>query len=305
VTWLTEPFADQFMQRALLGGLLIGFTNGFLGAFVVLRRLALMADSLSHSMLPGLAIGVMFFGLKMQGLFLGGLVAALFVALGSQLISRSSRLKEDTALAILYTVAVSAGLVLLTFVPVRVSLNHYLFGNILGLADSDLWLSYGLALISVPLLAALQRPFLLLLFEPAVARSQGVRGGTLNLLLIILLVLTMVSSVQAVGVILMLGLLIAPAATVYLLCDSFPAMLWGGGAIGAFGSVLGLIFSYHLGLPSSASIVLVLGAIFLFAWLFSPRYGVVRQLRKRRHFHEESLARWKSEHPPKTPGEDE
>lgn len=298
MNWLTEPFTHEFMQRALIGGALIGFTNGFIGAFVVLRRLALMADSLSHSMLPGLAVGAMIFGLNLGGLFLGGLLAALFVALGSQLISRSSRLKEDTALAILYTVAVSLGLVLLTFVKVRVSLNHYLFGNILGLANSDLWLAYGLALVGVPLLAALQRPYLLLLFEPAVARSQGVRAGVLNLLLIILLVLTMVSSVQAVGVILMLGLLIAPAATVYMLCDSFPAMLWGGGVIGAVGSVGGLVLSYQVSnLPSGAAIVLVLGAIFFLAWLFSPRYGVIRHLRRPRHFHEESLARWPGQHP--------
>src|SRR4030095_3532172 len=110
-------------------------------------------------------LGVMICGLTLPALSVGGLVAAMFVALGAQLISRSSRLKEDTALAILYTVAVSLGLVLLTFVKVRVSLSHYLFGNILGLGETDLWLSYVLAAISVPLLAALQRPYLLLLFE--------------------------------------------------------------------------------------------------------------------------------------------
>lgn len=295
--WLIEPFTHEFMQRALLGGALIGFTNGFLGAFVVLRRLALMADSLSHSMLPGLALGLMFFGLSLSALFFGGLFAALFVALGAQVVARSSRLKEDTALAILYTVAVSLGLVLLTFVKTRVSLNHYLFGNILGLADADLWLAYGVSLVAVPLLAALQRPYLLLLFEPAVARSQSIRTGVLNLLLIILLVVTMVSSVHAVGVILMLGLLIAPAATVYLLCDSFPAMLWGGGIIGALGSLGGLVFSYYFDIPSGAAIVLALGVIFAVAWILSPRYGLIRRFARRRHFHEESLARWPGDTP--------
>ena len=298
MNWLLEPFTHEFMQRALVGGALIGFSNGFLGAFVVLRRLALMADSLSHSLLPGLVLGVMIFGFAPQGLFFGALVAALFVALGAQLISRSSRIKEDTALGILYTVAFSLGLVLLTFVKVRVSLLHYLFGNILGLADTDLWLSYGIALVVVPAMAALQRPFLLSLFEPIVARSQGVRVGLLNVVLTILLVLTMTASVQAVGVILMVGLLLAPAATVYLLTDSFPAMLWGGGVIGLFGSVAGLLLSYHIpNLPSGAGIVLVLGSIFFLAFLFSPRYGVLRRLLRTRHFHEESLARW--------PGEDE
>jgi ABC-type Mn2+/Zn2+ transport system permease subunit len=289
MNWLTEPFSHEFMLRALLGGMLIGFVNGFVGTFVVLRRMALMADSLSHSLLPGLAIGVLLFGLSTAGLFIGGLSAALMVALGAQLISRSSRLKEDTALAILYTVAFSLGLVLLSFVKVRVSLMHYLFGNILGLSNTDLWVSYTVALVGIPLLAALQRPFLILLFEPAVARSQGL----LNALLSVVLVVTMISSLQAVGVILMLGLLISPAATVYLLCDSFPAMLWGGGAIGLFGTVAGLILSYHVNnLPSGAAIVLVLGGIFFLAYLFSPRYGALRLLRRKRHFHEESLARW-------------
>lgn len=291
--WLFEPFRHEFMQRALLGGALIGFTNGFLGAFVVLRRLALMADSLSHSLLPGLVIGVMVFGLAPQGLFLGALIAALFVALGSQVIARSSRLKEDTALGILYTLTFSIGLVLLSIAKVRVSLMHYLFGNILGLADSDLWVCYGVALVTVPVLAALQRPFLLTLFEPNVARSQGVAVGALNLLLIVLLVLTMVSSLQAVGVILLLGLLLAPAATVYVMCDSFPAMLWGGGLIGLLGSVAGLLLSYRVpNLPSGAAIVLVLGVVFFIAYLFSPRYGIVGRLVRRRHLHEESLARW-------------
>ncbi len=294
MNWLTEPFTHDFMQRALVGGALIGFTNGFLGGFVVLRRLALMADALSHSMLPGLAVGVMFAGgITISALFTGGLTAALFVALGALLISRSSRLKEDTALAILYTVAVSFGLVLLTIVKARVPLSEYMFGNILGLENADLWLAYGVALTAIPLLAVLQRPYLLLLFEPSVARSQGVRAGALNLLLVVLLVVNMVSSVKAVGVILMLGLLITPAATVYLLCDSFPAMLWGGGLIGALGSVIGLIASHHISnLPSGAAIVLALGAIFLGAWIFSPRYGILRRLRRPRHFHEESLARW-------------
>ncbi len=294
MNWLTEPFTHEFMQRALVGGALIGFTNGFVGTFVVLRRMALMADSLSHSLLPGMAVGFILFGLAPAGLFIGGLVAALFVALGAQLIARSSRLKEDSAMAILYTVAFSLGLVLLACANVRgVSLLHYLFGNILGLANPDLWISYGVALVVIPLLTALQRPFLILLFEASVARSQGVKVGAFNLLLAVILVVVMISSLKAVGVVLMLGLLIAPAATVYLLCDSFPAMLWGGGFIGMFGSVAGLILSYRFDqLPSGAAIVLVLGAIFFLAYLFSPRYGVLRHLRRRRHFHEESLARW-------------
>ncbi len=198
-----------------------------------------MADSLSHSLLPGLAVGLMLFGLAPGGLFFGALCAALFVALGAQLLARSSRIKEDTALGILYTVAFSLGVVLLSFVKVRVSLMHYLFGNILGVSDQDLWTTYGISLVVIPLLVALQRPLLLTLFDPSVAASQGVRVNALNFVLMICLVLTMIASLQAIGVILLLGLLIAPAATVYLLCDSYPVMLWGGGLLGMVGSCAG------------------------------------------------------------------
>ncbi len=290
--WITEPLHVEFMRRILIGGALIGFTAGFMGTFVVLRRLALMADSLSHSLLPGLAIAFILYGLSPFGLFFGALVAALFVAVGAQLVSRSSRLKEDTALGGLYTVAFSIGVVILSRAKASVPLMHYLFGNILGLSNADLWLIYGISLVVVPLLVALQRPLLLTLFDPTVAASQGIRVNLLNFVLMVALVLTMIASLQAIGVIMLLGLLILPAATVYLLCDSYPTMLWGGGFIGMFGSCAGLLISYQWDVPSGACIVLVLGLIFSAAYIFSPRYGLLRKLRKPRHFHEESLARW-------------
>ena len=294
--WLLEPFQHAFMQRALVACVLIGFLNGFMGGFVMLRRMALMADSLSHSLLPGLAVGVLLFGLAPMGLFFGALSAALVVALGAQLLARGARVKEDTALAILYTSAFSSGVVLLSFVKVRVSLLHYLFGNILGVSNQDLWLAYGVAVVVLPLLVAAERPLQLLLFDASVARSQGVPVTLLNIGLVVALVLTMLSSLQAVGVILLLGLLIAPAATVYLLCDSFPVLLWGGGALGVFGAVSGLWLSYWLGVPSGACIVLVLGGLFCVAYLVSPRYGLLPKLWKARHFHKESLARWEQHH---------
>ncbi len=282
------------MRRALVGGALIGFTNGFLGTFIVLRRMSLMADALSHSMLPGLALGLLVAGgLSASGLFLGGITAAFLVALGAMLLARTSRLKEDASLAILYTVAFSAGVVLLQFVPTPVDLKHWLFGDILGIGDADLWIAYGVTLAVVPGLLLVLRPLVLTLFDPMVARSQGVKVDALHVLLIAASVLAMISSAQAVGVILMLGLLVAPAATLYLLSDNFSTMLWGGAALGTAGSVLGLVLSYRFEkVPSGAAIVLVLGVCFLAAWAFGPRYGLLARLRKRRHFHEESLSRW-------------
>jgi ABC-type Mn2+/Zn2+ transport system permease subunit len=292
IDWLCDPFRHEFMQRAFFGCALIGFTNGCLSTFIVLRRLALMADAMAHSLLPGLAVAILLFGLAPAGLFFGAFVAALLVALGTQLISRSSRIKEDTSLGLLFACAFSLGLILLSIAPVRVELHHYLFGNILGLADSDLWVIYAISLIVLPVLVALERPLFLTIFEPSIAASQGVPVNALNYLLMGALVLTMISSLQAVGVVLALGMLVAPAATIYLFSDSFSALFWGGGLLGMFGSCLGLAVSYWLNLPSGACIVLVLGLIFLAALLFSPKYGLLPRFFRRRHLHEQSLARW-------------
>ena len=290
---LLEPFRHDFMQRAFLGCVLIGFTNGALSTFIVLRRLALMADAMAHALLPGLALALILFGVAPVSMFFGALVAALLVALGTQLISGSSRIKEDTSLGLLFACSFSLGLVLLNCAPVRVDVSHYLFGNILGLSDADLWTTHIISIISVPTLVALRRPLLLMMFDPSVAASQGVPVAGLRYFLMGILVLSMISSLQAVGVVLALGMLIAPAATLYLLTDSFTVIFWAAGFLGAFGSCLGLWFSYLFNLPSGACIVLVLGCFFLLAYLMSPRYGLITKLLRRRHLHEESLARWR------------
>lgn len=292
MSWLFEPFQFEFMQRALVACALIGFTNGFLGAFVVLRRLALMADALSHSLLPGLAIAAIVFGLNPGGLLFGGLLAAIFVALGGHLIARSSRVKDETAIASLYIIAFAAGIAIIKYARVKVSLDHFLFGNILGLADSDLWTSYIVSAIVLSFLVLLHRPLLLALFEPSVAQTQGVRVGLLLGLLIVFIVLTMVSSLQAVGVLLSLGLMILPAATVYLLSDSYAAISWGGGLLGMGGALLGLLISFWANIPSGPAIVMVLGVAFLAAYLLSPKYGVITSRLRKRHLHDESLQRW-------------
>ena len=291
--FLQDIWNQEFMRRALIGGALIGFTNGFLGAFIILRRMSLMADALSHSMLPGLAIGLLVFGLDRAGLFLGGILAAFFVALGASLFSRSTRLKEDTSLAILYTFAFSVGAVLLQYVRTNVDLKHYLFGDVLGLANVDLWIAYGVSLIVIPGLILLHRPMVLTLFDPAVARSQGVKVGLVQLILVVASVLTMISSAQSLGVILMLGLLVTPAATMYLVTDNLSRMMWGGGILGMIGAIGGLLLSYKIDkLPSGAAIVIILFTIFFITFVMSPRYGLMARFRKRRHFHEESLKRW-------------
>ncbi len=290
--FLTEPFRYEFMQRAMLVCVLIGFTNGFLGAFVILRRLALTADALAHSLLPGLAIAAILIGLSPAGLLFGGLIAALIVAIGGQLISRSSRIKDETAIASLYIVAFALGIILIKYAKVKIDLDRFLFGNILGVGDSDIWTAFGISAVILATLIALQRPLLLTLFESAVARTQGVPVNLLLTVLIVLIVLAMLASLQAVGVLLALGLLVLPAATMYLLSDSYLAMSWGGAALGTVGALFGLILSFYANLPSGPAIILVLGATFIAAYLFSPKYGIVTRAFRPRHLHQESLQRW-------------
>ena len=292
MSWLLEPFHYEFMQRAFLVCVLIGFTNGFLGAFIVIRRLALMADALSHSLLPGLALAAIFIGLSPVGLLFGGLVAALFVTVGGQMITRSSRIKDETAIASLYVIAFALGVILIRYAKVKVNLDSFLFGNILGVANSDIWTSLIICAITMTTLIALQRPLLLTLFEASVARTQGIRVNLILTVLMLLIVLAMLSSLQAIGVLLSLGLLILPAATMYLLSDSYQAMSWGGAALGVVGAVLGLLISFWANIPSGPAIVLVLGFIFIAAYLFSPKYGIVTRALKPRHLHDESLQRW-------------
>lgn len=292
MAFFLEPFEYDFMQRALLICVLVGFTNGFLGAFVVLRRLALMADALSHSLLPGLAVAAIWFGLSPLGLLFGGLMAAGFVAVGGQLIARSSRLKDETAIACLYILAFALGIGLIKYAQVQVDLDGFLFGNILGVSSTDLWTSFAISTVTICTLIAIQRPLLLAMFEPQVARTLGIPVSGLLVTLIFLIVLAMLASLQAVGVLLSLGLLILPAATLYLLSDSYQVMAWGGAVLGVIGSVTGLILSYWADIPSGPAIILVLGAALLAAILFGPRYGIITRALRPRHLHEESLRRW-------------
>lgn len=293
MNWLLEPFHYEFMQRAILVCVLIGFTNGFLGAFIVIRRLALMADALSHSLLPGLAIAAIFIGLNPAGLLFGGLVAALIVTVGGQMITRSSRIKDETAIASLYVIAFALGVILIRYARVKVDLDSFLFGNILGVADSDIWTSLIICAVTLATLITIQRPLLLTLFEASVARTQGIPVTLILTVLMLLIVLAMLSALQAVGVLLSLGLLILPAATMYLLSDSYQAMSWGGAALGVSGAVSGLLISFWANIPSGPAIVLVLGVVFVGAYLFSPKYGIITRALRPRHLHEESLQRWK------------
>ncbi|MGI8602542.1 MAG: metal ABC transporter permease [Verrucomicrobiales bacterium] len=263
-------------RRALLASLLIGFANGYVSGLVVLKKSALKVGTLSHGLLPGIAISVMILGLHQWSVLVGAVVAALLMGLGSLFVARTSRLDQDTALGILYTAGFAGGFILLIRLGIRQKLDEWLFGGLMGMADSDLWIAFAISAFAVLALTAMQRPILILLFEPNVAASLGVPVRLLNYALLSIVILVLVSSLQAVGCILSVGLLVAPAATIYMFSNAAPALFWGGGILGAAGSCAALVLSYQLNWPAGSTIVLLLGTLFALAYIFSPKYGLFR-----------------------------
>lgn len=271
---LSDFLAEPIAKRALLACLMIGFANGFVSAFVVLRKSALKIGTLSHALLPGIALAVLMVGLTQWSALAGAVFAAMIVGLGSIFLSRTSRLDQDTSMGILYTTAFAGGYLILTQLNVRQKLDEWLFGSLVGMADSDLWIAFFISAFAVLALTALQRPLLIYLFEPNIAASLGVPVRFLNYATFAITILVLISSLQAVGCILSVGLMVAPAATVYLFTNDARTLFWGGGIIGGLGSVAAFFISYPLGWSMSSTIILVLGTLFLLAYIFSPRYGL-------------------------------
>jgi zinc/manganese transport system permease protein len=275
---LLAPFSYEFMRRGLLSALLLSVSGGLLGCVLVLRRMALMGDALSHSLLPGVAAAWLLFGTSTVALFFGGLIAGLLTALGSALLSRLTRIKEDAAFGSLFIVFFGAGVALISRLPTRLNLADFLFGNVLAVGAGDLWLSAAVSGVTAALFAVFHRNILLETFDPVFYRATGGRGGLVHMGFLTLTVLNLVAAMQAMGIVLALGLFLLPAVSAYLWCDRFVSMLLLSIGLAMLGSAVGILLSFHLGLASGAAIVLCLGLFFVASALFSPRYGAVRAL---------------------------
>ena len=278
---VVAPFAYEFMRRALLSAVLLGISGGLIGCVLVLRRLALMGDALSHSLLPGVAAAWYFFGTSTTALFFGGLAAGLLTALGSALLSRMTRVKEDAAFGSLFIVVFGAGVALVSKLPSRVNLTDFLFGNVLGVSTGELRLASAVSLLTVSVFVIFYRSVLLETFDPVFHRASGGRGGLVHMGFLTLTVLNLVAAMQTMGIVLALGLFLLPAVSAYLWCDRFVTMLLVSICIAVADSAVGILLSFHAGLASGASIVLCLGLVFVLSALFSPRHGALGALRLR------------------------
>ncbi|AND79272.1 metal ABC transporter permease [Streptococcus pantholopis] len=257
----------HFLQNALLTAVVIGIVAGAVGCFIILRSLSLMGDAISHAVLPGVALsfilGIHFFA----GAIVFGLLASIIITF----IKENSTIKGDTAIGITFSSFLALGVILIGLANSSTDLFHILFGNVLAVQDSDKWLTFfvsGLVLIS---LIVCYKELLISSFDPVFAKSIGLNVTFYHYLLMVLLTLVAVTAMQSVGTILIVAMLITPAATAYLYANSLKVMLVLAGIIGALSSAVGLFLGYTFNIAAGSSIVLTAASIFFLSFLLSPK----------------------------------
>ena len=270
--WLLEPLTYGFMQRGLAASVMVGVLCAVVGCYVVLRGMAFLGDALAHAILPGVALAYLLKG----NLMVGALIAAVVVGLGIGMLSRQGKIREDTAIGILFAAALALGVAMISTVQTyAVDLTHILFGNILGVSPSDLLIIAVLGVIVIATIVLLYKEFLVVSFDRVLAATLRLPVEVLRNLMLILIALTIVVSLQAVGVGLVAAMLVTPAATAYLLTRRLPMMMVIAALIGAFSGVAGLYLSYYLNIASGAAVVLVATGVFVLAYVFAPRRGLL------------------------------
>ncbi|HFD40179.1 MAG TPA: metal ABC transporter permease [Anaerolineae bacterium] len=260
---LSQPMRYPFMVQGLLASLMVGTLCAVVGTYIVLRGMAFFGDALAHAILPGIAIAY----LLGVNLLWGALVMGLLTALGIGSLSRRGRVREDTAIGIIFAASFALGVALLSTVQsYSVDLTHILFGNVLGVSAADLWLTAALGLGVLLTVILLYKELLVVSFDPILAATLRLPLDALNYLLLALIALTVVVSLQTVGVALMMAMLVTPAATAYLLTRRLWQMMVVGAVIGAVSSVAGLYLSFYVNVASGAAVVLVCTLFFVLAF---------------------------------------
>jgi ABC-type Mn2+/Zn2+ transport system permease subunit len=272
--WVLAPLAYAFMQYGLIAALMVGILCSIIGCYVVLRSMAFLGDAMAHAILPGVAVAYLLHG----NLTVGALIAAVLVALGIGFVSHKGTIKEDTTIGIIYTAALALGIALISSIRTyAVDLTHILFGNVLGVGERELWMTAIIGSIVLIITLLCYKPFLVISFDPILAQTMRLPVEFFRNLMLILLALTIVVSMQTVGVGLVAAMLVTPATTSYLLTYRLPTMMALSALIGALSSLIGLYASYYLNISSGSAIVLVATIFFLLAFLFSPRQRMLRK----------------------------
>ncbi|GAB4444059.1 MAG: metal ABC transporter permease [Anaerolineae bacterium] len=258
--FLLEPLQYAFMQRGMAAVILVGVVSGVVGCYVVVRGMAFFGDALAHTVLPGVAVAYVAGG----NLFIGGLAAGVAAAVGIGWLTREARLKEDTAIGVVFAGMFALGIAIIsTTRSYSVDLTHILFGDVLGVADADLLIMLVFGALVIGTVAALYKEFLVMSFDPGLAKTLRLPTEPLRLLLLGLLAVTIVASLQTVGIALMVAMLVTPAATARLLVKRLHHMMVVSALVGAVSGVVGLYLSFYLNIPSGPAIVLTTTALFI------------------------------------------
>ncbi|MGB3189821.1 MAG: metal ABC transporter permease [Limnoraphis sp.] len=270
---LIEPLQYSFMQRSLIVAILVGLICAVVGSYLMVQRLALLGDAISHSVLPGLAIAYIVGANIFIGAFIAGVISTVFI----NLIRTRSNIKEDAAMGIVFSAFFALGITLITIIQKdnKIDLNHFLFGNILGVTLGEVRDTAIIAVIVILIVVLIYKELLFYTFDPLGAEAVGLPVNLLNFGLMVLIALTIVASLKAVGVVLVLSLLITPAGTAYLLVSRLHHMMFCGVGVGVLSSISGMYLSYYFNLPSGPAIVLVASGLFTLAFLFSPTQGLL------------------------------
>lgn len=281
--YILEPVQYEFIQRALIASITIGISCGLIGTYIMLRRMSLIGDALAHAVLPGVVVSFMVAGKSEVALFVGAVVSGILTVLLIGFVNRNSKIKEDTSIGIIFTGAFALGILLVSQLKqVHIDLSSYLFGDVLGVSTGDITLSLIIMGVIVICILLFYKQLLLTSFDPTMAMTIGISTTLVHYMLMTLLSMSIVAGLQSVGVILIIAMLITPPATAYLLSDNLKKILLLSAFIGMISAVIGLYLSYHFNFASGASIVLVAVTLFLLAFLFSPKEGVVTKLIRRR-----------------------
>ena len=268
--WLFTPLRYEFMQQALVIGILVAVPAAVLSCLLVLRGWSLMGDAVSHAVLPGIVVAYVIGAPMLLGAFLSGMLCAL----ATGYLTEHSRLKEDTVMGVVFSGMFALGIVLFNYVHTNLHLDQVLFGDLLGIAWKDVIETAVITVFVLVVFLVRRRDILVFAFDPQHAGVIGINVKTMQYGLLALLSLVIVASIKAVGIILVIAVLIAPGAISFLLTDRFETMLWLAVFIASLCAVMGIVASFYLDSAPAPTIVVLLTCVFILAFLFAPKRGI-------------------------------
>jgi zinc/manganese transport system permease protein len=279
-----SPFIEfEFMRRALVGTLALALGTGPIGVFLMLRRMSLVGDAMAHAILPGAAVGFLLSGLSLAAMTAGGLIAGFVIAVAAGLIARATELKEDASLAAFFLISLALGVTIVSVKGTNIDLLHFLFGAVLALDNDTLVLIAAITSITLAVLALIYRPLVLECVDPGYLRSVSRAGGPAHIAFLALVVINLVGGFHALGTLLAVGIMMLPAVIARFWARDITAMILIAALSGMLSGYAGLLLSYHAGVPSGPSIILVAGVLYTLSVLFGRVGGLVRQAFPGRH----------------------